>query len=79
MKITNYCTIGMYRMFKLTIFLFIQNIQHFYECPEWDSNLGPGMSHRLNYETAALTTQPPRLDTHSFIANTISELAIGFP
>ena len=25
-------------------------------------NLGLSMSHRLNYDAAALTTQPPRLD-----------------
>ena len=31
-------------------------------CPERDSNLGLSMSHRLNYEEAALTTQPLRLD-----------------
>ena len=31
-------------------------------CPEQDSNLGLSMSHRLNYEAAALTTQPPQLD-----------------
>ena len=30
--------------------------------PEWDLNLGLSMSHILNYEAAALTSQPPWLD-----------------
>ena len=30
--------------------------------PKPDSNLGLSLSHKLNYEAAALTTQPPWLD-----------------
>ena len=36
---------------------------------KWDSNLGLSMSHRLNYEAAALTTQPPRLDNFDLLQN----------
>ena len=41
---------------------------HVNMCPERYLNLGLSMSHRLNYESAALTTQPLRLDmTVNFI------------
>ena len=39
-----------------------QEINHVHKLTKRDSNLGLSMSHIVNYEAAALTTQPPRLD-----------------
>ena len=39
---------------------FIQNFFH-HSYPKRDLNLGLSESHRVNYEAATLTTQPPRL------------------
>ena len=38
-------------------------IRYHLSCPKWDSNLGLSMSHKGNYEAAALIMQPPWLDS----------------